>query len=81
MMTLSIVAGMLPTALRTGAGAGSRSAIAVAIVGGQAVCFPPALPAIPVVYSIFDDISAVNLRQHAPSLRLAFTRTVSGILE
>jgi len=78
MTTLSIVAGMIPTALGTGAGSGSRSAIAVVIVGGQTLCFLLTLLAIPVVYSILDDLTAVRLSDRARALRLAFARTVSG---
>lgn len=57
MTTLSVIAGMIPTALGKGPGSGSRSAIAVVIVGGQSLCFLLTLLAIPVVYSIFDDIA------------------------
>ena len=56
MTTFAIIAGMIPTALGKGPGSGSRSAIAVVIVGGQSLCLLLTLLAIPVVYSIFDDI-------------------------
>jgi HAE1 family hydrophobic/amphiphilic exporter-1 len=78
MTTLSIIAGMIPTALGTGAGAGSRSAIAVVIAGGQMLCFLLTLLAIPVIYRIFDDIAAIRLKEKARSWRLAFARSVSG---
>ena len=55
MTTFSIIAGMIPTALGKGPGSGSRSAIAVVIVGGQSLCLLLTLLAIPVVYSLFDD--------------------------
>ena len=35
MTTFSIIAGLIPTAIGTGAGASQRSAIAVTIIGGQ----------------------------------------------
>ena len=38
MTTLSIVAGLIPTAIGIGAGASQRSAIAVTIIGGQMLC-------------------------------------------
>jgi HAE1 family hydrophobic/amphiphilic exporter-1 len=78
MTTLSIVAGMIPTALGTGAGAGSRSAIAVVIVGGQSLCFLLTLLAVPVVYTIFDDMADFRLREKARSWRLAFARSFFG---
>jgi len=56
MTTISIVAGMIPTALGTGAGSASRSAIATVIVGGQTLCFVLTLLAVPVLYTIFDDL-------------------------
>jgi hydrophobic/amphiphilic exporter-1 (mainly G- bacteria), HAE1 family len=79
MTTLSIIAGMIPTALGRGPGSGSRSAIAVVIVGGQSLCFLLTLLAIPVVYSIFDDIALFRWRERARSARLAFARSVSSL--
>jgi HAE1 family hydrophobic/amphiphilic exporter-1 len=63
MTTFSIIAGMIPTALGTGPGSASRSAIAVVIVGGQSLCLLLTLLAIPVVYSIFDDIAQFRRRR------------------
>lgn len=57
MTTISIVAGMLPIALGRGAGAGSRAAMAVTIIGGQMLCLLLTLLITPVVYSYFDDLS------------------------
>jgi HAE1 family hydrophobic/amphiphilic exporter-1 len=57
MTTFSIIAGMIPTALGKGPGSASRSAIAVVVVGGQSLCLLLTLLAVPVVYSIFDDIA------------------------
>ena len=79
MTTLSIIAGMIPTALGRGPGSGSRSAIAVVIVGGQSLCFLLTLLAIPVVYSILDDFALFRWREWARSARLAFARSVSSL--
>jgi HAE1 family hydrophobic/amphiphilic exporter-1 len=79
MTTLSVIAGMLPTAFGTGAGAGSRSAIAVVVVGGQSLCFLLTLLAIPVIYTIFDDLGEMRWRERARSMRLAFARSVSSV--
>ena len=78
MTTLSIVAGMIPTALGRGAGSGSRSAIAVVIIGGQSLCFLLTLLAIPMLYTVFDDIVELRWLARVRSWRLAFARTVSG---
>jgi HAE1 family hydrophobic/amphiphilic exporter-1 len=53
MTTFSIVAGLIPTALGIGAGAGQRSAIAVTIIGGQSLCLLLTLLVTPVAYSLF----------------------------
>ena len=56
MTTMSIIAGMIPIALGRGAGAGSRSSMAVTIIGGQLLCLLLTLLVTPVVYSYFDDV-------------------------
>ncbi|MSO19085.1 MAG: efflux RND transporter permease subunit [Acidobacteria bacterium] len=57
MTTVSIVVAMIPTAFGTGPGSGSRAPIAVVIAGGQTLCFLLTLLAIPVFYTLFDDIA------------------------
>jgi hydrophobic/amphiphilic exporter-1 (mainly G- bacteria), HAE1 family len=56
MTTLSIVAGLIPTAFGIGAGASSRSAIAVTIIGGQMLCLLLTLLVVPVGYSYVDQL-------------------------
>lgn len=58
MTTLSIVAGLLPTAIGIGAGASQRSAIAVTIIGGQMLCLLLTLLVVPVGYSLVEDTRA-----------------------
>jgi HAE1 family hydrophobic/amphiphilic exporter-1 len=58
MTTVSIIVAMIPTAFGTGPGSGSRAPIAVVIAGGQTLCFLLTLLAIPVLYTIFDDLAA-----------------------
>ena len=55
MTTFSIVAGLIPTAIGIGAGAGQRSAIAVTIIGGQTLCLLLTLLVVPVGYSLVED--------------------------
>jgi HAE1 family hydrophobic/amphiphilic exporter-1 len=56
MTTLAIVFGMLPVAVGRGDGSASRAALAIAVVGGQALCLVVTLIITPVVYSFFDDL-------------------------
>ena len=56
MTTLSIVAGLIPTAVGIGAGASQRSAIAVTIIGGQMLCLLLTLLVVPVGYSYVEQL-------------------------
>ncbi|HEV8676106.1 MAG TPA: efflux RND transporter permease subunit [Methylomirabilota bacterium] len=62
MTTLAIIAGMLPVAMGRGDGSASRAALAVAVVGGQALCLVVTLVITPVVYSLFDDFRGLPRR-------------------
>lgn len=56
MTTLTLVAGMLPLALGTGPGAEERRAVAIVVIGGQAICLLLTLLVTPVVYSFLNDL-------------------------
>jgi HAE1 family hydrophobic/amphiphilic exporter-1 len=61
MTTLMLVAGMIPIALGTGPGSGSRASMAKVIIGGQTLCLVLSLLLTPVAYSLFDDLGQLRL--------------------
>ena len=62
MTTLSFVAGLLPLLIATGPGAEERRSIAILAVGGQTLSLGLTLIAIPVIYTLIDDLSHVPVR-------------------
>ena len=54
MTTLAIMAGLVPVAIGRGDGSASRASMAIAVVGGQALCLLITLLVVPVIYSVFD---------------------------
>ena len=77
MTTLSIVAGLIPTAIGMGVGASQRSAIAVTIIGGQMLCLLLTLIVVPVGYSYVEQFSE-HLRRRKHGKTIAATAPAMG---
>jgi HAE1 family hydrophobic/amphiphilic exporter-1 len=56
MTAVSFIAGMIPLLIATGPGAEERRSIAVLVVGGMALSLLLTLLAVPVIYSVLDDV-------------------------
>jgi len=87
MTTIALVAGMIPLVISTGAGAGTNRSIGVLVVGGQSLCLLLTLLAVPVFYSIFDDVSEFKIFRRVNNIssrvfggiRRKFTTAASSI--
>ncbi len=81
MTTIALVAGMAPLVISHGVGAATNRSIGVLVVGGQSLCLILTLLAVPVFYSLFEDLgdsfTEGSVARFFRALRRRFTKAAA----
>ncbi|MCU1238801.1 MAG: acriflavin resistance protein, partial [Candidatus Solibacter sp.] len=77
MTTIALVAGMAPLVISKGTGAATNRSIGVLVVGGQSLCLILTLLAVPVFYSLFEDLGDTFVKGRVARMFSAIRRKFS----